>query len=457
MAGKRWNTCNVLAVGAEARRLWQFDAKGQDFKLDREVTLRAAEALPDTVAKSWSNLWQHKLNLACLPADRVFLRAAQFPKASFSETVAMAELQLEKLSPMPVGQVVWTIHCLAQGQEAQQTVIFVIAARDAVEEFLGKLEGQGYLADRLEVPALDLLLSTEIKGDGAWLYPEALGGVDSALVAWWYGGVLRSLDLAVLPAAGEQPAALCEQLLQMAWAGEIEGWLTSAPRWHLVLKPGTNPKWEAVVREALVGSAVVVPPPPPAELAARTVRRAAAADPALTLLPPERAARYHQQFVDRLWMRGLGAAVLVYLVCVGIYFSYLGVAWLRTSSVEKKVAALSNTYTNALQLRARYDVLKDRQDLKFAALDCWKLVADRQPEGVALDGFNFSDGQRLTLNGSAPVGNEATLISFSDDLRKATLLGKPFFKEGDPIQYRVGAGGVVSWNFSLELKRTEVK
>ena len=201
MAGKRWNTCNVLAVGAEARRLWQFDAKGQDFKLDREVALRAGEALPDAVAKSWSSLWQHKLNIASLPADRVFLRTAQFPKASFSETVAMAELQLEKLSPMPVGQVVWTIHCLSQGQDAQQTVIFVIAARDAVEEFLGKLEGQGYLADRLEVPALDLLLSTEIKGDGAWLYPEVLGGVDSALVAWWYGGVLRSLDLAVLPAA----------------------------------------------------------------------------------------------------------------------------------------------------------------------------------------------------------------------------------------------------------------
>ena len=34
-----------------------------------------------------------------------------------------------------------------------QTVVALIAARNAVEEFLGRLEGEGYLADRLEVPA----------------------------------------------------------------------------------------------------------------------------------------------------------------------------------------------------------------------------------------------------------------------------------------------------------------
>lgn len=458
MAAKRWNICNVLAPGADARRLWQFDAKGQDFKLSRELTVRGTEALPLSVKKSWSEIWSAKLNVACLPSGRVFLRAAQFPKASFQETLAMVDLQMEKLSPMPVGQVVWTIHCLPHPTGTQQTVILTVAARDAVEEFLGQLEGQGYLADRLEVPALDQLLATEATTDGAWVYPEALGGADSALVAWWYGGVLRSLDLLHLPPTPNSSAELGEQLSQMAWSGEVDGWLTSRPRWHLVVPPGVTPIWEMALRGALNEPLTLVVPVSPVNLAARTAKRAAAHDATSTLLPPEVGARYRQSFVDRLWMRGLGAVILLYLVGVAIYFSFFGVSWIRTSSVENQVASLSNDYTNALQLRARYDVLQDRQELKFAGLDCWKIIADRLPEGAALEGFNFNDGQRLTLNGSAPQDIVPALIDFDTDVRKAKKDGKDFFKtSGERFSYRAGPGGIVTWNLSLELKRTETQ
>ena len=104
MAAKRWNNCNVLATGAEALRLWQFDAKGQDFKLGKELTLRPGESLPGSVEKSWSEIWSAKLNVACLSPERVFFRVAQFPAANYAETLAMVDLQMEKLSPMPVGQ-----------------------------------------------------------------------------------------------------------------------------------------------------------------------------------------------------------------------------------------------------------------------------------------------------------------------------------------------------------------
>jgi hypothetical protein len=459
MAGKRWNICNILATGAEARRLWQFEAKGKDFKLGRELTVRGGEALPDAVKKSWSSLWQRKLNVACLPPDRVFLRAAQFPNATFAETLAMVDLQMEKLSPMPVGQVVWTMHCLPHPDGAQQTVLVTIAAREAVEEFLGKLEAQGYLADRLECPALDALLATEIKTDGAWIYPEALGGVDSAMVAWWHGGVLRSLDLLALPTTSERAAILREQLLQMAWAGEVDGWLTSVPHWHLVAPKAVAQTWIMALREGLGETVDIIEPPAAAELAGRTARRAAAQEEGSSLLPSERVAQYHQQFVDRLWMRGIGAVVVLYLLGIAVYFSWCGAAWWRTSAVETQVVGLANTYTNALQLRARYEVLKERQELKYAALDCWKLLADRWMESAMLDGFNFVDGERLTVNGTAPADAQSAVIDFYNDLRKAKQPdGHDLFKaESDPPTMRIIQGGAISWNFSLELKRTEVK
>ena len=122
-------------------------------------------------------MWQPRLNVAWLPPENVFLRVIELPRSNFEETLAMVELQLEKLSPLPVAQIVWTIHVSAAATNRGgdlQTVIVVIAARNAVEEFLGKLEGQGYLADRLEAPMLDELEATPATEDGAWIYPAAV-------------------------------------------------------------------------------------------------------------------------------------------------------------------------------------------------------------------------------------------------------------------------------------------
>src|SRR5258708_170086 len=80
------------------------------FVLNREQPSFSGEALPSgLIAKTWRSLWLPRLNVAWLPAEHVFLRVAQFPRSAFNETVAMVELQLEKLSPMPVAQIAWSL------------------------------------------------------------------------------------------------------------------------------------------------------------------------------------------------------------------------------------------------------------------------------------------------------------------------------------------------------------
>jgi len=179
----RIHSCNVLQVRSDARHLWQFEAQDAGFVLNRQQTTLPGEAFPARlVAKNWRALFQRKLNVAWLPAEEVFLRVAQFPRSDFNETLAMVELQLEKLSPIPVAQIVWSIHVLPHTQETLQTVVVMIVARNVVEEFLGQLEGQGYLADRLELSLLDQLQATPIIEDGAWIYPQASDGKTTALV-----------------------------------------------------------------------------------------------------------------------------------------------------------------------------------------------------------------------------------------------------------------------------------
>ncbi len=455
----RWNICNIFHTAFDSHRLWQFEAKG-NFKLSREARLATELPLPaNLVAKSWNALWQPKLNVAWLPAGTVFLRVIELPKGPFDETVAMVELQLEKLSPMPVAQIVWTIHVLPQSAGDVQTVIVVMASRSVVEEFLGRLEGKNFLADRLETPMLDQLEAMSGLGDGGWIWAAATGDPRSALVAWWHGGVLRGVNFILLPATGDRAANLKGQLAQLTWHGELEGWLTGNPDWHLVADGVAAAEWEALLRKALDVPVHVVPPMGAADLAARTARRVAQSThehPSAGLLPAESASRYREQFRDRLWLHGLYAAGIAYVVFLAFYFGMTQIRGMQYGKVQQDVGALADSYTNAMQLQARYSVLAERENLKFAALNCLKQVADNLPEGITLERFGFGSGDTLTLAGSAPLEQEKALNDFSTALQRAkTDDGHPVFSQNsEPPGYSV-YNNQLAWRLTLKLMQQD--
>jgi hypothetical protein len=197
----------------------------------------------------------------------------------------------------------------------------------------------------------------------------------------------------------------------------------------------------------------------PADLAALTAKRAAESDGKANLIPAEYATRYRNQFLDRLWIRGALAVAALYLIGVAFYFAVVGFQDYRVDQVEAKIAGLGEDYTNSIQMRERYQVLKTRQELKFAALDCWKAVAENLPETVTLETMGFSDGRKLTINGTAPQENNGDVLKFYSDVRKATSMSdQPLFdlSKGKEPELRLGPGGtVVNWSFFLDLKRTE--
>ena len=467
----RWNSCNILQIAPEAKRLWQFDAKGGGFVLGREQRVPHAEQLPAKfVAKNWASLWQPKLNVAWLPAESVFLRVVELPASNLDETFSMIELQLEKLSPLPVTQIVWTMHVFGTHQsaakadgtvESLQTVIVVIVSRTVVEEFLGRLERDGFLADRLDVPMLDQLEAIAPTEDGTWLFPITMDGQNAALVAWWFGGALRNLSFVTLPAAGDRVTELKNQLGLLAMAGEVEGWLTAQPKWHLVADPVNASEWETLLRTGLNEPVQLVAPPSPVELAGRSAKRAAASEAIVNLLPVEFSARYREQFFDRLWLHGLGYAGMIYAIGLAVYFCAVGWLGYQTHLVEGRVAAISNDYTNAIQLKIRYGILKERSQLKYAALDCWQLVAQELPASVTLQRSSFVDGHKLGLSGQVAATDTQMLLDFYAALRKGKLNNQPMFDanpdSGEQIAYRQQMGGIVAWNFALELLHSEVE
>ena len=269
----RWQSCNVLLAAPNSRQLWQFNAT--KFNLQREEKKAPGEMLSEKlVAKDWQSFFQPKLNIAWFPADKAFVRVVQLPKADAAETQSMVELQLEKLSPLPVTQIVWSYEVFPYlkqdkiGEELNphangelQTVIVIMAERDRVEAHLGQIENAGFIADRLELPLLDELRATKVKDNGAWVFPNVGGQEATCLIAWWCDGVLQNLSLVHLPADEKRGPVLQEQIAQTIWAGEIEGWLTSDPKLRLVADEAATQAWLPLFD--LTQQVEVVAPVPP--------------------------------------------------------------------------------------------------------------------------------------------------------------------------------------------------
>jgi hypothetical protein len=473
------HSCNVLQLAAGQRHLWQYGAAGESTALLAEDHRAPTDRLPARlVSKDWRSLWHRKLNLAWLPQDKVFLRVIQLPVSDPSELLPMVELQLEKVSPLPVAQIAWTIETMAwktapapianddgnaTPPAALQTVIVLIVARDLVESLLGDLEGMGYMADRLELPVLHQILTTPAKGDGAWVYPLLEPGKNGGLVAWWYRDTLQNLTWLQLPSTDQWPEALQEQLTQIIWAGELEGWLTSMPQWHLVADDSTLAAWEPALRQFANAPVETHKALPPRELAALSARRASRHESQANLLPREFAARYRQQFIDHLWMGGLLAIGAVYLVCLAVYFAGLQVVMYKKQQVDKEVARLSADYQDALQRKARIQVLQEQIVLKFAALDCWSATAELLPKELTLTSMVFQRGKRLLLNGQAKGDDVGKITDFNEVMSKATSTSTnakaaPLFTKVDPPTSQGGGpGSLWSWNFSCEFNSPEIE
>jgi hypothetical protein len=455
--------CNVLQAGSEFRQLWQFSSRNGQVSLIAQRKIVPQDPLPPKiVAKDWSTLFQRKLNIAWLPADQVFLRVVHLPASDPAELQSMVELQLEKLSPLPVAQIAWSIELLPKAGDNLQPVIVVIAPRDLVEEFLGKLETSGYLVDRLEVPCLHQLIETDAQGDGVWVYPTVQAGNNLCLVAWWYGGLLQQLQLLHLSEGESRTALVIEQLTKTAWAGEIEGWLPTTPRsCYLVADSATAPLWVPALSQWAGENVVTLDPLPEGKLGEVAARRAARGESRANLLPNEYAVRYKQQFVDRLWMGGLGAVLGVYILGVLVYFGALQVLKFQYHRVENQIAAISNDYTNAVRLKERIDVLQNQLHLKYAALDCFKAVSEKLPADLTLISFQFQRGQKVSLQGSAPSDQTTQITDYNEDLRRAKVDGQLLFSKVSLPKWvnRIGAGGVptLAWDFICELNRQETE
>lgn len=452
----RFQSCNVLAATPAGRRLWQFGVGRDRLTPAGDLHLEAGKPLPKrTATKDWQTLLRPRLDLAWLPPGHVFVRAIQLPAGDPAELPGMVEFQLEKISPLPVNQIVWSVESLPHPDGAQQTALVTIASRDRVEAFLAEQAANGYIVDGLDVPLLRELRELKPAADGVWIIADDRAEGAQALVGWFRDGVWRDVALFQLPAGDAAATTLVACLNQTAWAGEMEGWLDTLPEVRL----HAGSEFAARVAEPLAtwsGRELRVEPrQAPEALAAATARRRLQAE-ATALVPPEVSSRQRAQWVDRLWLRGLTGVLMAYLFCVFLYLIALNVRKYQLDELKGNAVGLGRQYTNSLQLKAQIAVLDQQIGLKFAALDSWLAVVDHLPETLTLSQLDFQKGQTLELNGTVASESTADVTKFNTELGRVQVRGEPLFAKVNAAQITARPGSpTATWRFTAELRREQ--
>ena len=144
------DACNVIDCSTGRQQFWRFAKGKRRMKLvDVRDTLVDEPVPAKHLDRDTSQMWRpHCQNDAWLPAEQVFFRVLQLPLCSEAELRGMVELQLDKISPLPLAQAVWTFERVPvhRPDRAQQTVVVMVAERSVVERYAGELEQVGYLS-----------------------------------------------------------------------------------------------------------------------------------------------------------------------------------------------------------------------------------------------------------------------------------------------------------------------
>ena len=137
---QKWNDCNLIQFRESEARLWHFAVSEKQVTQKSQLTHSESTPLPQTqVEQAWRQFFKKRLNLSWIPSEHLYLRVIDMPACEDrEETRQMLEFQLEKISPVPVHQIVWSFQNLPCPDPEQQSLLLVLAERSAVDGVLSQ-------------------------------------------------------------------------------------------------------------------------------------------------------------------------------------------------------------------------------------------------------------------------------------------------------------------------------
>lgn len=386
---------------------------------------RGAEAPP--LAGAWKHPERRPEGLLSLaaPGDRALMRVLDLPTEDRSEVPSMVELQIDKISPFPVDNLLYSYEVLLE-RPGLTRVLVAGMPREDVDKLVAPLREAGRLPARVDLSLMGwwrlLRDRLEVAGDGRCLALVIEPGETACLAA--EGGspiLLRSL-----PPLGADESSARELADEVAFTLTTldREWGPSANTRVLVFHLGDAPSaWITLLQQA-TGRSVDARPldaavPLSEGMALRAWEQAEAGG--LNLAAPEWKERATARRMQRRLLAAVGAVAGLWLLAVGGFLAADRMDQQRVARLKERLQKLKAPTQHVREVKERVESLRQYGDRTHSAIECLREVCVVLPPGVELSSFTYKKGENVSMRGSAEAANASKVYDFLEGLQRSPI------------------------------------
>lgn len=379
----------------------------------------AIEALKEALGKTKG------FRSVALTTERALLRVVDLPTTDPAEMPDMVELQVEKISPFSLDQVVLSHETLSE-QGPVSRVLMASVQREVIEQAAAPFEAAGHLPNRVDLDVLGwwelirdaghvpdqgrqayLLLDQEgtelvVTQDGVPVLFRALGGHEYSDEQAWFEELAD--EAAYTLAALESEWGLMPVNHLQCWH-----WGEQAPR----------PLFDLISKETgLTISAERFESLPC--LSEGLARRAAReGTPPLNLALPEWALGRRSKRTRRHVAIGVSALLAVWALVILSLFFLVRQGRTSTQTMEVSAQRKETDAGEVRRLKGRVDALEKRLDRRYSALECLREISVLLPAEVEISTFMYKKSSDVSIRGQAPA--TTPVHNFVEGMEKSSL------------------------------------
>lgn len=392
---------------------------------------------------------------AAIPMAEALVRVMRLPSVDREELAGMVDLQIGKISPFPVEELVVSFEILSSDESS--SCVLIAAAR---RESLDRLCEIGVVPRHIDI---DLLARWQgiapLAGESGRDLVLLVASERAELVVTDNGMPILFRSLLERDDLGDADftEAIAEELQYTLVALETDWGSPSSVRVLLVEDEGASVV-EADRLAELSGIAVedasVAASPPASELLLR--RRIEAEGRIIDLTPPEWMSSARERRLKKRLLLGSAALAAIWLLTIAAVLGYG--SWERSSAgrLERRAEELKGPALRSRELQSRIEALEQYADRSHSALECLREASMLLPARLELQSFNFQQKSEVGLRGLSASASAADVYTYFQALEKSDKFVALEDQRVSTVSRR-GSGRVSQFQVSLKLPAGEVQ
>lgn len=355
---------------------------------------------------------------AAIPISEALVRVLDLPATDMGELAGMVDLQVGKISPFPVDELVVSFEVLAREENSTRVLIAAVPRK-----LLEGLRSDGIHPRHVDIDLLGwwYAIRQHAEGEGRIfniVLSEGHAGlaVSENGVPILFRSVMQKDELDV----DEFLSGIAEELqytliaIEADWGEGLEA--------HIALFSDEADIDRIAVRMSELSNLPVEKHnldelPPLSELIVR--RRSGRTEACIDLVPPEWIQTARDVLLKRRLLALSGALVVVWFLAVGAIMGYG--AWERSSmsKLETRAEALKEPALKSRRLQMRIGALEQYADRTRSVLECLREVSVLLPARLELQSFSFKKNREVALRGLSATTSATEIYTFFQALENS--------------------------------------